>query len=271
MKKFYKGLYDGVDDIKEFRQEELFRYRSALIKRSIDEANFISKWLKDDKNVVFDIGCGNGRIYFCLNKKGKNIDYYGVDISKSRISFAKRWANDLKITNALFYNLDFFRENIPNKLTADIVLVLTGLMNYFGYTKEYDFFLKKLKNHLKKGSIVIFELFNKVEIRNKLKDKDQSYRIWVEFPSSDRYRFGLHEFSLSGRTVIDKKKHIKRDLSAIDEDRIEYIYIYKDEEIENILNRFGFSVKEVYSSFLFEKYVSNQVNELRIIVAEYRG
>jgi len=95
MKKFYEGLYDGVDDIGAFGQEQLSRYRNALIERSMDEVNLISRYLKDGKNVVFDIGCGNGRVYFCLNKKERNIDYYGVDISKSRKYFAGKWADDL--------------------------------------------------------------------------------------------------------------------------------------------------------------------------------
>ena len=271
MKKFYEELYDGVNDIRNFDQEQLSRYRNALIERSMDEVNLISRYLTDGKNVVLDIGCGSGRIYFCLNKKEGNIDYYGVDISGSRIYFAKSWADDLKVVNGHFYHLDFLREDIPDKLTADVVLVLTGLMNYFGYTKEDDILFERLKKFLKKGSMVIIELFNRVDIRNELKDKDRPYRIWNEFPPSDRYRFGLHEFSVNGKTVLDKKIFIKRDLSEIDEKRIEYIYVYDDGEVENKLNGFGFNIKDVYSSFKSEKYVSNEVSELKIVVAECRG
>jgi len=48
--------------------------------------NVLSNNLSDKPLRIADLGCGNGRIYEIIDK---NIDYYGLDISKSLIDIAK--------------------------------------------------------------------------------------------------------------------------------------------------------------------------------------
>jgi SAM-dependent methyltransferase len=267
---FYSTLYEGVDDLNKFNASELKEYREALLERSCDEVEFILNFLNPIKNTILDIGCGNGRICFSMQKAGINLDYCGIDVAKSRIKFAEKWKEDLNANTAKFYNLDFLNEKIPVEITADMVLVLTVMISYFGYTNEMDLFFDRLKRYLKKGSKIIIEVYNRPKIRAEIENGESSCKLWTEFPSSDRYRFGLHEFSIKDKTVVDRKIFIKRDLNEIEDKRTEYVYVFDDGELESILNRHNFEVKGIYSDFKFSKYTSNRKDETKIIVAEYK-
>ena len=110
-KDYYKNLYDGVDSFDNFNSEnEIALYKKSLINRSNDEANYIFSLISDNKlKTIFDIGCGNGRLFFDIYEKINQIkfDYLGIDVSKDRINFAKKWCEDLGINTKIFQCYDY--------------------------------------------------------------------------------------------------------------------------------------------------------------------
>jgi ubiquinone/menaquinone biosynthesis C-methylase UbiE len=75
---------------------------------------FISPWLKEIRNTIFnvveensiilDVGCGTGELAFTLSKKSKKV--IGIDMSKKMIKSANEKKRKLNIKNTQFLNED---------------------------------------------------------------------------------------------------------------------------------------------------------------------
>ncbi len=74
--------------------------------------DFVTKFLKDKRGKILDLGCGSGRNF----QKKKNTLFYGVDFSKEMIDIAKEFSKKEKISselkvspaNKIPYKKDFF-------------------------------------------------------------------------------------------------------------------------------------------------------------------
>ena len=92
MKKYWEKFY------KEYR----------LTKSPTNFAKFISKFIKKENSLIYDLGCGNGRDSYYLGKKNRviGVDYAVLPKDKERVHFVEE-------------KLDSFIKN--NKCKADIV------------------------------------------------------------------------------------------------------------------------------------------------------
>ena len=109
--------------------------------------------IKDKSKVVklLDFGCGCGHLLtFIKNENIKNIEYYGLDISKKFIDLCKRKFPDNK-----FYCIDVLKDNISFLPSFDYVIingVFTEKIN-LGYEEMFSFF-----------SLILKKIFTKTDI-----------------------------------------------------------------------------------------------------------
>lgn len=105
-------------------------------------AKHCKKYLKNSKNLFFDVGCGNGRDTLYFNKY--NIDCYGLDKSKEAI---KKLKQKNKKFAKKFINSDFTKFNY-SKFNRKISIYSRFSLHSISKKKELDFFkmINKSKN-----------------------------------------------------------------------------------------------------------------------------
>ena len=93
-----------------------------VIEHRLQLNNLNEEYFKDKKCI--DIGCGTGRLSFCMANLGANV--WGIDPGEQSISFAKELAKELNILNTSFlvqnaYSLNF-KDNFFDFATCNGVL-----------------------------------------------------------------------------------------------------------------------------------------------------
>lgn len=269
--KFYLSAYEGIEAISNFASRgEIKTYTELLMKKSQEQVDFIT----NDKNVpkpirLFEVGTGNGRIPISLAKKGVLEYSLGIDVSRSRIAFAKLWAQESNLDNIDFKVWDIFDFPIY-KTKFNLCLIITGAFGYFypsykaGDKKVLDYIYKSL---LEKGAVIL-ELYNHVQIKKLCRASGNStMRYWDRLPKEDPFSFYPHDVSYdnSKRILTHKKIFIKRNNGSVDDNRIEVLKLYTKKKIENLLKKSGFDTKEIYADWSRKPWYEDRENS--IIVA----
>jgi tRNA (uracil-5-)-methyltransferase TRM9 len=113
---------------------------------------FLKKYIKQNAKIL-DFGCGNGRL---INLIGENkVAYLGVDICQkliriARSQYPKHKFKLIKISS----NFKFAR-----KESYDLIFCI-GVFHHFPKDKKRRLILKKLKNSLKSGGILVVTVWN---------------------------------------------------------------------------------------------------------------
>jgi len=79
---------------------------------------------------VLEVGCGNGRLLVELARRGAVETALGIDVARSRIGFARRWAADESCHGVAFEAGDALTYGLPSD-AFDAVVVFTGTFGYF--------------------------------------------------------------------------------------------------------------------------------------------
>jgi len=147
-KKFAK-YYDLLSEDKNYKEE------LKLL------TNFFSR-AKIDIKEVLEIGCGTGNFLHLLEKKGFSV--VGLDLNKEMLKIAGK-----KLTKGNLLQGDMKNFNFKKKFDA-----ILCLYNTIHYNLNYNELKKTLKNyyrHLKKGSMLIFDMgFNEERFNEKIVD-----------------------------------------------------------------------------------------------------
>lgn len=153
---WFHALYEGREDFSS-REEEL-AYREA-------QSYITEKEVKDIANLMglgqgtkaVDLFCGNGRHAVCLARMGVTV--FGVDIARSRVRFAKRWAKD-EALRAFFLLGDGTK--LPIKGQVDAVLILGGSFSHMACWEKDLETLKAVREILNPEGILLIDNPNPV-------------------------------------------------------------------------------------------------------------
>lgn len=105
-----------------------------------------------DGSVVYDLGCGDGRILFYLASKNKNTKYIGIENSQFPLILARvrSWWHKYRTgTEVEILNQDFFERDL-----SDATHIFTYL-----YPNVMDDLLPKLDKELKRGTRLVSTTF----------------------------------------------------------------------------------------------------------------
>jgi len=105
----------------------------------------IKNIVKKKKPYILDIGCGPAEILETLS----DVNYFGFDVNKNHIDFAKKKYKD----KGIFKCSKFSSKKINKKIKFDYVLLL-GLLHHLNDKQSY-FLLSEIKKVLKKKGMLI--------------------------------------------------------------------------------------------------------------------
>ena len=116
--------------------------------------------LLNDGGVVYDLGCGDGRVLFYLAKRNPNLKYIGIENSPFPFVLAKTlswWHKKVNNINVKIIKKDFFEVDLSNA---------THIFTYL-YPNIMDDLIPKLDKELKSGARLISASFHFTAKREK--------------------------------------------------------------------------------------------------------
>ena len=197
--------------------------------------NFSSKPVE----TILDGGCGTGGHAMPLAQRGYQVT--GIDASEAMIKRAREKANKAKL-NIGFQTMDIRQLDLKQKF--DACLFMFSVLGYITETGDILKTLAKVKRHLKKDSLFIFDCWNGLAVMRVLpsarvqtfEDKDDRV-IKIATPELDAFhhicRVNYQLIRCKGNTIISefKETHIVR-------------YFFP-QEIIHFLDETGFEVLKI--------------------------
>lgn len=216
------------------------RYRAAMLAKSLHQADFIGRLLGRPSSVL-EVGCGNGRLLIELARRGLLTDGIGIDMARSRICFAREWADDERLNSLRFEAADALEfEPGPNR--HDAIICVTGMFAYLDPLAPgtAELVLRRWANALRPDGLLVLELYPHPEITSLMPKSSGVLRLWRELDAGDPWRFYLSELRLEGCILTHIKTFIHRTTGQVDTGRRERLMIYSMQEISHILRHAGF-------------------------------
>lgn len=203
-----------------------------------DYSNFVKRIVKAKrmKNpVVFDIGCGTGRIIKYFNKW----KCFGIEPSKDMARIAEGRNKEATILVGKFNN------KIKEKF--DVIISTFDTVNYITKDDEIKNFFKDVKEHIKESGVFIFD-FNTNEKKIPAIIKKNGFTYYSTIYNNKYWRIKI--VSDDGYTEYHRER------------------FYSFNEIERMIKNAGLEISRIYSDF------NNKINkphkEGRIIIVAIR-
>ena len=192
---------------------------------------------------ILDLGCGPGLYTEMLAKRGHTVT--GVDFSSNSINYAKAQLKKQKL-DIRYLCENYLKLNL-NENTFDLVILI---YTDFGtlLPKERESLLEVIKRALKPGGVLIFDVLNDKDLKNKTTPKSwESFRkgFWKNTPY----------LALSESFLYENEKVILYQHIVIDEDDDIKVYrfwthYFSQTDLTNILLKAGFSNLSFYEDVL---------------------
>jgi SAM-dependent methyltransferase len=265
-----RSPYEGVEDPKRFQdQRAVDRYRRSLLERTAPQADFLARRLAPDARVL-EVGCGNGRLLLALALRQRLDRGVGLDLAKSRIAFARRWAQDEKRSELEFEPADIMRYELPDG-GFSVAACITGTFAYFeAETPESgEALARKLHQSLEPGGLLCMELYPHPRNHRLLDAGHGEIRIWEELPADDPWRFYLSRLSIDeeSRILTHEKTFIHRDTGEVDRGRCEHLYLYTEQALRTLLTEAGFREIRLHEGWADRPYEGGE----SMVVTATRG
>ncbi len=214
-----------------------------LINKDIDYSAWANKILDIcsalgiDKRDYLDLACGTGNMTEKLAKHFKNT--WAVDMSSQMLTEAE---TKLRTSNikAKFVCQDICSLKLNNKF--DLITCCLDSTNYILDREKLENYLYGAFSHLKDNGIFIFDINSYHKLTNILGnniftfDSDDVVYIWENFLEDDIVQMNL--------TFFVKENCLYR---RFDEEHFEKAY--KEEFLENLLNKIGFKILEKLNNY----------------------
>jgi len=248
------SAYDNVEKLTNFSESSFIKYCDEKLESCFKHSQFIQKNCVDQDKFwsgkICEIGSGNSKLLYRLEKDSLLTEGVGYEISSSRYKFAeefKSYANCQKVTNI---NKNIFDSpplrNFDIVLAVDIVIQLIAPINK---NLEKDI-MNWVNQSLKPGGFFILELWDFEHILKQLELFQNKLKIWEELPISDPWEFILSNISKDEKNdIIWEKLFLKRNSL----DRSKFINIlrpYSRSQISIILKDNGFDSVKIYNKWL---------------------
>lgn len=233
--------YEGFESVEAYPDAAaLAAHREHLLDRSRSQADFIGLRLGSDP-CLLELACGNGRLLIDLRRRRVIACGVGIDVARSRIDFAARWATDECLDGLDFSALDLV-EYRPRDGEFDAVVCITGAFAYFEPIEAGlgSSILRAVRQGLVDGGLLILELYPHPGYRRLLDASGGRARLWTELPDDDPWRFYLSDLSLEGNVLTHAKTFIHRTEGRIDDGRRERLVLYTPQTLDALLREAGF-------------------------------
>lgn len=211
-----------------------------------------------------EVGGGNGKLLFCLEKMGlleKGISY---EVSKNRCDLAAKFARlassrVVEIRNCNFLEDKVWENEFDCIIMVDIVLQIISPL----YDLAESDAVQWVRRALKKDGCLFAEIVDYSEILKRI-GKEGDLRTWVEFPKEDPFQYSLNKFSIDkDDNLVVEKNFIGRNGSTRDYFK-NVIRPYTPDGLAGILSSNGFNVS-IYSCYDTAQFGEERNNTYRIL------
>jgi len=163
--------------------------------------------LQRSNDRVLDVGCGTGRAFEPLQRRGWAIS--GCDISQQMLAIAALKHPDVDLRNASATNLPTYC--CGNSF--DLILALNDVVNYLSGTGDLELFLEGVTRNLTPGGLVCFDantlgLFKANWIAGRKSSMSDRGWEWTGL-NKDAVAGGIFEAELAGER-IQAHRHLQR-------------------------------------------------------------
>lgn len=203
-------------------------------------AEVFNKHVKLHPKSVIDLGCGTGRLTFCMAEKG--YDMTGVDASSEMLSvaYSKKGPGILWI-NQEFTELDLFG-------TYNAAVSLLDCINHITDSEMVEKYFKRLRYFIEPGGLFIFDINSEYKFNNIYRDNvfysvddDFSY-IWQNH-YDEKSRICTMDM-----TFFQKEGDVYKRIESINKERA-----YSIEFLSDALRKADFTVEALYDDCSFEE------------------
>jgi len=186
------------------------------------ECDFITEVIQENTQVpvknIIDLGCGTANHGILLAQKGYHVT--GVDVSEVMLKYARDKSRHSQ-SSMEFHHSDLrtFRLNT----TFDAAICMFSVLGYITENSEFENMLRNVRNHLKKGAVFVFDVWNGLavmklypEVRIKRVTTGDLQIIRMVEPELDAFSHICHNhyqmIVIEGDKVIDdiKENHAMR-------------------------------------------------------------
>ena len=197
---------------------------------------------------VLEIGSGNSKFLFSLQKRGALDVGYGVEISESRIDFANQWKEELEIDNVHNVYSNILDMDISILPKFDLIYCVDLAFQFIDplSSGSDSILLSRLYDQLAPGGSIILELDTHKRIQEKMIDGE--LKTWQEFPQHDPWKYALWDCSEDGDAVKISKTFIKRDMSETSESEV-ILKNYSRDDMMSLLKDAGFSSIDIFEEW----------------------
>lgn len=191
--------------------------------------------------LIAELGCGTGNITIELARQG--YDMIGIDISEDMLAIAKKKSND---SNILYLLQDMTEFELYG--TVDCIISLCDSINYI--TDENDLLkvFKLVNNYLNPKGLFIFDINTEYKFKKFFSDNtfaqtdEEACYIWENFYDEDKK---INEYYMNFFIKQDNNNYKRFE-------EIHYEKAYSVQIIEELLNKSGLKLLNVFDAFTFD-------------------
>jgi SAM-dependent methyltransferase len=207
-------------------------------------------FLKNQLNLegyILDLACGTGRHSIPLSKGGYNM--VGLEVSGKLLTIAKQCWGEVQVVRGDMRFLPFKPKAFSAAISMDTSI------GYLPSEKEDALSLAEVKRVVRQGGILIVDVFNRLELMTKYKEKISNSK-WKEYPSF--FLLQNRTVSLDGEWLCDL--WTIRDKDGVKQRIFEHtVRLYGQSELEGLLIRTGFVINGVYGGYEGEDFSADSL------------
>lgn len=264
------SAYEGVDALESFSSaSELSAYRCGLLERSTEELEFIRTHVGQRDLRVLEVGAGSGRLLVALALAGMLRAGVGIDLARSRIEFAGRWAADLGLASLRFQQGDMREAASWPAEHFDLVLGLNHVLGFLDPAAPAALatFAGRLCARLAATGCVLLESYQLPPVREQiLRLSGNRLRVWKPLPPPDRFAYYLSDFTYDPlrRVLTHEKTFVARD-GTIDTGRVEENVYFGAAVIVRALRDAGCTRVRAFGDFAGSPYEEESSQQLVLL------
>lgn len=228
-------------------------YREKKLESASGHVSFIRKLFTDRKINVLELGSGNSKTLYALEKSLVLDSGYGLEVSVDRHVFAEEWKNDTGFSHVHNTCCDFTKTDLSRFKELDLVFCVDLAFQFAEpLSKGSDVaILSEAYKMLKTSGKIILEFDGCSRI---IDEQTGEKRMWEEFSEPDPWRYSLWncKYDLDKKFMNWKKIFLKRNSNEISESEIT-IRIYSPSEIREMLGSAGFNNITFYQNWKGER------------------
>ncbi len=207
--------YNGVEELKRFSKAEFHQYCQAKLNSCEGYVKFIGEncgpALPDWQGKVCEIGSGNSKLLYGLERAGLLQQGVGFELSPTRHRFAERfkaWIQSRQVVNC--------NQDVLNTAWLDRYDLIIGVDLVFQLIEPVApenerKLLRWIWNSLRPNGYLLLQLMDLSRILQMIRIQDGVYYWWERFPEYDPWELVLVEFSLDERKdLVWDKTFLKR-------------------------------------------------------------